>query len=135
MSINIPKGALGMLGNTMKSIDFTGKALDGSWLKNEAISNNIANVNTPNFKRDVVDFESVLEDFLQNSKANISSKINTMDFQKVKDTSTSFRLDGNNVDLDQEMAELAKNQLYYTSIITQLNSKISRMKSAIRDGR
>ncbi len=124
-----------MLKNAFNSIDFSNKALDGSWLRNQAISSNIANVNTPGFKREVIDFESMLKDFVENDKYGIDSDPSSIGFKRSKDSTTSFRLDGNNVDLDQEMAQLAKNQIYYNATITQLNSKIRRLNAAIRDGR
>ena len=47
---------------------------------------------------------------------------------------TTMRVDNNNVDIDREMAGLAKNQLYYNSLATSLGSYISRMKNAITSG-
>ena len=52
-----------------------------------------------------------------------------------KISNTTYRTDGNNVDIDVEMAELAKNQLKYEIVTKQLNSKLSRLKSAIDSGR
>ena len=47
------------------------------------------------------------------------------------DSSTIMRADDNNVDIDIEMASLAKNQLYYNAVATELNGHISRLKNSI----
>jgi flagellar basal-body rod protein FlgB len=52
----------------------------------------------------------------------------------VEDDSTTMRVDGNNVDIDVEMANLAKNQLYYNAMATQMGNYISRIKNAITSG-
>ena len=49
----------------------------------------------------------------------------------VQDNTTIMRADDNNVDIDIEMATLAKNQLYYNSLATMLNGYVSKMKNVI----
>ena len=99
------------------------KAADASWIRNEVISNNIANVDTPNYKRQDVEFESYL--LAQLEGANSSSLKKTvagMDLDSLTSTiytdsnSLSYRLDGNNVDIDTENVELASNQLKYHEV-------------------
>ncbi len=51
-----------------------------------------------------------------------------------QDATTNMRLDGNNVDIDIEMAEVAKNQLYYSALATALGGHISKLKSVINSG-
>ena len=91
-------------------IDVSSRAMAASTLRHEVLSNNIANVNTPNFKRSHV--RGVIE----------------------QENTTNMRLDNNNVDIDVEMAEVAKNQLYYNVLANQLGGHISRMKSVITSG-
>ncbi len=122
------------------------KALDAAWMRNETISNNIANVNTPGYKKSYVKFEELLagavdqfqisgikkdERFLpigKDTKSTISPEI-------VQEEFTSMRRDGNNVDADVEMAELAKNTIKYNALITQMSKEFSKIKYAISGGR
>lgn len=122
------------------------KALDASWLRNEAISNNIANANTPGYKRSYVKFEDVLSDSI--GKFHISGEDKDPEFlpigndvakinepQIVTEDFTSMRKDENNVDVDVEMADLAKNTIEYNTLITQLSKEFNKIKSAINEGR
>jgi len=128
---------------SFKNVDFLKKAMDGSWLKNKAIANNIANINTPGYKREVVNFEDVLKNQLnitggtQINKTNAAHMDNyngyTPTIEKVENT--SFRKDDNNVNIDIEMAEYSKNTIHFQFLTKQLNSQFSRIRSAIKDGR
>lgn len=135
-----------MLERAFSSINLKNKALDGSWLRNSLITNNLANANTPGFKRQDVDFQQVLQDFLgqgslrmvrtnpmhlplgQDTAEGISFHVNT-------EAGTSYRRDQNNVNVDTEMAELAKNQIYYNAVVDSINGDIKRLRTAIREGR
>jgi len=131
------------IGNNTKTLE---KALDAAWLKNESISNNIANVNTPGYKKTSVLFEEQFasasaefqigslksdKNFLPigNDIKNISSP------EVIQDSFTSARQDGNNVNVDVEMAEMAKNTIKYNALITQISKQFSNIKSAIKEGR
>jgi len=128
-----------MLKDSLNGINFLNKALDGSWLRNSAISNNIANVNTPGYKKEVVNFEDVLRNEMNMSGQVQMKKTNpghidgdsstTIRVEKVTDT--NYRVDNNNVDIDVETGELAKNTIYYNALVTELNSQFNRLKSAI----
>lgn len=118
------------------------KALDAAWLRNETISNNIANVNTPGFKKSYVRFEELLSD--ASDKFQISGIKKDKKFlpigkdaamtaspQIVRENFTSMRRDDNNVDVDVEMAELAKNTIKYNALITQISKEFGKIKMAI----
>lgn len=135
-----------MLERAFDRIDLKSKALDGSWLRNQLISNNLANANTPGFKRQDVDFQKVLSDFLGSSGPQIvkthaghmplePGSLENVDFTVQREFSTSIRRDENNVNVDVEMAELAKNQLYYDMMVDSVNGDIRRLRTAIREGR
>ncbi len=122
------------------------KALDAAWMKNEVIANNIANVNTPGFKKSNVRFEdqmaSAASEFQlgstqKNSKfLPIGNDIKSVESPEIMQESfTSVRKDGNNVDVDVEMAELAKNTIKFNAIISQLSRQFSNLKDAIKEGR
>jgi flagellar basal-body rod protein FlgB len=131
-----------MLNQGLKAIDLQKKALDASWLRQSVLSNNIANVNTPGYKRQDVEFESMLSDFLSSSKLMMSkTHPKHMDTHGIgeahiyTETGTSLRIDGNNVNIDTEMAEIAKNSIKYNAMATDVNNQIRRLKAAIRTGR
>ncbi|MBI9011911.1 MAG: flagellar basal body rod protein FlgB [Clostridiales bacterium] len=124
-----------MLKNAFNTINLYNKALDASWLKNEAITNNIANANTPNYKRETVEFEEVLKRAMGNPAISMTKTnekhmplMNNMNPVVIKDKSTSFRKDGNNVNIDTEMAYLAENQIKYETLTKQLNSNLKRLR-------
>lgn len=109
------------------SKDIVHKGLDVAWKRNEAISNNIANVDTPGFKRQDVNFEEFL-------KAAKSKNVQDFKVRTIRDYSTtSMRMDGNNIDIDKEMAELAKNQIMFNAL-AQVSS-YSSLRTAIREGK
>jgi flagellar basal-body rod protein FlgB len=114
------------------------KALNASSLRQEVISSNISNVNTDNYKVGQVQFESLL------SRASNGLKMvqtNDMhigfdDFSQIdpivtKRTDTAVKENGNNVDIDMEMANQAQNSLYYNALVTQLNAKYGLLNTAI----
>ena len=123
-------------------IDVSSRAMAASTLRHEVLSNNIANVNTPNFKRSHVRFEDLLKKELGLEDDPLMPVVRTDDrhlplaYRGVieQENTTNMRLDGNNVDIDVEMAEVAKNQLYYNVLANQLGGHISRMKSVITSG-
>lgn len=120
-------------------IDVLGKAADASWLRNEVINNNIANDDTPGYKRQDVQFEDILareirsvqfkdldEAVAQVDRNRISGRIYT------DSSNFSYRIDGNNVDMDTENVELASNQIKYYALVDSVSQEFSRLKSVIK---
>ncbi len=135
-----------MFSNSFHNIDIQKKALDASWLRQSLIANNLANINTPGYKRSYIDFESTLIDFLdtetieltRTNPAHFSAKgVNSEFLSPIikKDRATSYRLDGNNVNVDVEMAANAANQIKYNAMLEQVNGQFNRLKTAIRGGK
>lgn len=125
--------------NAFNYVDVLTKAADASWKRESLISNNIANVDTPGYKRQDIDFESVLRTQLgQGDYESLDQKINSMDLGKLNPSvftdyeNFSYRLDDNNVDIDVEQVELASEQLKYQALTLSLNSEFSRMKDVIK---
>jgi flagellar basal-body rod protein FlgB len=120
-------------------VDIMEKAADASWLRNEAITNNIANEDTPGYKRQEVDFQSVLSYELGRSRyISLDDRVKNVDLSHL-DVSAytdaenySYRLDGNNVDPQQEQAYLAENQIFSQGITDSITSEFSRMKSVLQ---
>ncbi|NLK96947.1 MAG: flagellar basal body rod protein FlgB [Epulopiscium sp.] len=108
------------------------KALDASWLRNEAISNNIANADTPGYKRKDVEFEKYLQDAVAFNKP--VHKINMKDIQPkivTENSSLQTRIDENNVDIDIEMTELAKNSIKYNTLISIVSKKFKGINNVL----
>lgn len=112
------------------------KALDASWLRNEVISNNIANVDTPGYKRKTVKFEEFLSGEMKTGKISKGqTRLKSSDIMVSHDYSTlSYRSDGNNVDIENEMAELATNSLRYNTLIQKMNGDFQNLRKVIRGG-
>lgn len=128
-----------LFGQTIHTLE---RALDYSALRNEAISNNIANVDTPNYKSKDVVFKDMLHNAMKNSlQAKRTHEkhfpfTNANDaFQVITRHDTAYSHNGNNVDIDKEMSNSAKNQIYYRSMVDRLNGKFNTLQNVIRGGR
>ena len=116
-------------------------AADASWTIEEVLTNNIANVDTPNYKRQDVDFTTYLRSALSRTNGGSSSltnRVNNLNYNDIAirtytDNSTlSYRLDGNNVDLSTENVELASEQINYNALIDSMNNEFSRFKTVLK---
>ena len=122
-------------------VNILDKAADAANLRNELLTNNIANVSTPNYKRKDLDFESVLQGELAGEK-NLSKAVKkanqnleTLDAQVYTDNaSLSYRLDGNNVDTNTEEARLAENQIKYQALVDLMNQEFARYNTVLSSG-
>lgn len=121
-------------------VDLLKASADYSWKRNEVINSNISNVDTPFYKRQDIAFESVLKNAV--AKANASSEsltrtVRDIDYNAARPVaytdnfSYSYRIDGNNVDIDVEEAELASNQYYYQGVIDSMSQQFDRLKTAM----
>ena len=113
------------------------QAADASWLRNTIISNNIANVDTPNYKRSDVQFETYLIEQMAGGDT-MDHYVDGMDMSTIEATiytdnsNLSYRMDGNNVDIDTENAELAKNQIKYSVMTDAISQEFARIKSVLK---
>ncbi|AOZ94214.1 flagellar basal body rod protein FlgB [Paenibacillus crassostreae] len=119
-------------------------ALEASNTRQQVITNNIANKETPYFKRSEVSFESLLEKEMNedmpvlrgiktdNRHFSIGPSTQIPSPVITQDTTTVMNNNLNNVDVEQEMALLADNQLRYNSYISVLNEKIKMMRTAVQ---
>lgn len=122
-------------------VNILDKAADAANLRNELLTNNIANVSTPNYKRKDLDFESVLQGELAGEK-NLSKAVKkanqnleTLDAQVYTDNaSLSYRLDGNNVDINTEEARMAENQIKYQALVDLMNQEFARYNTVLSSG-
>lgn len=115
------------------------KAADASWLRSSAIANNIANVDTPGYKRQDVEFAQVLKQNLQKAKYNTLDKaIDNVDLTQLRPKmytdykNFSYRLDGNNVDIDTENVELASEQLRYQTLTKSMTHEFQMFSAVLK---
>ncbi len=113
-------------------------ALDGLSLRHAAISENIANVDTPGYKRKEVPFEQALARSLRNSSAGCSGNPCRPNApfvpQVVRDSGSEMRTDGNNVDVEREMVQLTDNTLRYETLAQAVGGFFTGLKSVINSG-
>ena len=122
-------------------INVLDKAADAAWLRNEAISNNIANVDTPGYKRQDVTFENELIRNLNKVEYDtMDARVYNMKLSRIEprvytDASAySYRLDGNNVDIDTENVYMAENQVTYNGLMQCIKSEFANLKAAMGSG-
>lgn len=125
--------------NVFDYVNVLKKTADAAWQRNQVIGNNIANVDTPGYKRKDIDFESQLSIALGESRyESVDSKVSHLSSTELKPrvytdaANFSYRLDGNNVDIDTENVELAANQLKYQGLITSINNEFANLKMVIK---
>ena len=125
--------------NAFDYINVLDRAADAAWQRNEAISNNIANVDTPGYKRQDVAFESVLQQALGNNRyESMDDKVANVNLSRLRGrayvdyANYSYRLDGNNVDIENENVMLAENQLKYQGLISSINQAFTTLKTVMK---
>lgn len=129
--------------NILQSASFNRleRTLDAAVLRQTVSANNVANVDTPDFKRSDVVFEELLSQQM-NSKTltgkrtqpkhiPIGGVSSPVEAQIVQDTSSVMNNNLNNVDIDAEMSLLAKNQLRYNVVAQQVTHDIRNLRTAI----
>lgn len=97
----------------------------GTWLRETALTNNIANADTPNYQRQEVNFESELQ-----SAMTTGEPAESLQFQ-VETVPTEAGPDGSGISVDQESAKLAENGLDYQALTDVLNTRNDIVRSAI----
>ena len=130
-----------------RNLDIMKREMDVSVLRQNVISNNIANSDTPNFKRSVVNFESQLKRALDSEKVvpfpqSVTDERHIafekpMDWRavsprRVLDYLTEAKNNGNNVDIEEEGMNALTNQLLYTTLAQVVSSEIQRVNIVLR---
>lgn len=127
------------------NFNYLPRAMTAATIRQEVIANNLANVNTPNYRKSVVEFEDMLAREIYGEEPDGKLKmvrthdkhlpVAPPDFHAEptinQDNTTIMRTDDNNVDIDIEMASLSKNQIYYNALVTELSGHVTRLKNAI----
>ena len=114
-------------------VDFVNKAIDATLIRRELISQNISNADTPNYKRKDIDFETVLRKQLHNNPSG-SIDLNRLNPDIYTDLrNASYRMDGNNVDIEVERSEETKVELRYNALVTRISSQLNRMQTILQN--
>ncbi len=129
-----------MFDSMFGNLDKIGRGLDASWAKNEIISSNIANVDTPGYKKKKAVFGDLLNNELSSSALK-TTNVRHMQTDTSSNglivsrdmTTTNMRTDENNVNIDEEMSDLSKNQIYYNVLTQRATGEISKLRSAIQE--
>lgn len=120
------------------------RALDGTWQRQKAIANNIANSETPGYKAINVSFEESLQSEVQKLSGKMDSRqefdkglkdIKNAEIDSYSDYSTSERADGNNVNMDAENVDMAKTQIQYSYLTRSMTDMFSRLRYAVSEGK
>lgn len=125
--------------NVYDYVNLMDKAADASWIREQVISNNISNVDTPGYKRQDVSFEAELERALSGTRyMTMDDKVAGLSMDRLNPrpytdyASFSYRLDGNNVDIETENVVLAKNQVKYEGLIRSINQEFMNLKMVMK---
>lgn len=130
---------LNLFGGTISSLE---NGLAYATLKNKTIAQNIANVDTPNYKAKDVSFKAMLNDAQQTSVAANRRDQRHYDFTFQETTPGVYSYDkfrarhnGNGVNMDAEQANLAENTIYYNALIERVSGKLGTLNTVIKGGR
>lgn len=131
---------MSLFSGTITSLE---QALNYSSTKQKVISQNIANVDTPNYKAKSVSFKSAFQEALGSNLDTYRTDKRHYTFQKhssgqaviINNKQVSYNENDNSVDIDQEMSDLAANQIYYNALTERINGKFSTLQNVIRGGR
>ena len=125
--------------NVFDYINVLDKAMDASWIRNEAISNNLSNADTPGYKRQDVNFETQLAKALHSSRyTSMDSKVHNLKLNRLNPiiytdySGFSYRIDDNNVDPDAEGVYLAKNQIVYQGLYMSANQEFKNLQAVMK---
>ena len=130
------------------NLNYLPRAMTAASLRQEVVAHNIANVNTPNYRKTNLEFEDMLAreiygDEPEGTMPMVRTHDKHLPFKPlafhaeptmVEDTTTIMRVDDNNVDIDIEMSTLAKNQLYFNAVATSFGGYVTRLKNVITSG-
>lgn len=128
-----------LFSNTISTLE---QAMNYSSLKQKVVSQNIANVDTPNYKAKEVSFKAEYDKALMHTfeanktdRRHFEFKSNGKSSALVTRNNLNYNENGNSVDLDKEMTELATNQIYFNALTERINGKFNSLQSVIRGGK
>jgi flagellar basal-body rod protein FlgB len=134
-------------GGFARNVEMLRRSMDVAVLRGEVIANNIANSDTPNFKRSVVNFESALKRAIESEKVRPFPALTTderhiqfqrpLDWREVRpnvvwDYLSTSKNNGNNVDIEQESMDELHNQMMYTTMAQAVSNAFAQVNIVLR---
>jgi flagellar basal-body rod protein FlgB len=128
------------MGNTLftdNSLKAATMALDGLSLRQQVIGRNLANIDTPGYKAQGVNFESTLQRVFSRKEGislattqagHISAATSSVGFQVSQRPGGGMRADQNNVDIDAELTDMSEAGIQYQAMTEAVARKFSLMK-------
>ena len=113
-------------------LDLLTRLLDASEMRQKVIGQNIANVNTPGYRRMGVNFEAELAEELQRDSSITTSRQASPSVAYT--TGLAARADGNNVDIDMEIGQMNKNAMLQQVYLQVMGAEMGMMRKAIEGG-
>ncbi len=124
--------------NVYNYINVLNKTANATFVRQQVLMNNLANVSTPDFKRSDITFEKYLKmELSTDGRLSMDKAIAGVDLENLKasvyvdQSELSYRLDGNNVDVDTESSNLAQNQIRYMTLLDSMTQEFSRIKMVL----
>ena len=112
-----------------ESIQLLNKLLDVSALRQRVLADNLANADTPRFKRRDVEFREMLAKAIDSADAK---KLSAVQPKVIVDTAAPVRPSGNSVSLQRELGEITENSLLYQFATRAVSRKFDTLRKAIR---
>ncbi|MBU0443246.1 flagellar basal body rod protein FlgB [Bacillus velezensis] len=129
---------MGLFSGTIQNLE---NALGRADIKQKVLTNNIANIDTPNYKAKKVSFRNLLDQETSNLEAvktdyrHVDFTGSGDDYSIVSSSDTSYQQNGNNVDIDKEMTDLAENQINYQALVERMSGKFNSLKTVLTGGK
>lgn len=131
--------------NLYGNMNLMSSALSGFSARSNTISQNLANVNTPGYKRETVSFENELKNMLSNKNTSVHlaktdknhigpNSADGFSPKIIKEEGYSTRKDKSSVNPDIEMIELAKTNIMYNTLTDQINRRFTKLQTVISEG-
>ena len=108
--------------------DIIGAGIKAEGLRQRAIANNVANLETPGYRRVDVKFQDVLAQAMESSDA---LELNEVEPEIFQPNVTSLKSNGNDVNLEMEVGEMVKNSLRHKTYIRLLEKKYQQIDLAM----
>lgn len=118
-------------------INVLNKAANAAFVRGTVLNNNLANVSTPDFKRSDITFEEYLKKELSAGNVSMDKAVAGVNLDNLKATTyvdqkeLSYRIDGNNVDVDVEEANLAQNSIRYYTLLDSMTQEFARIRMVL----
>jgi len=117
-----------------RTIEILGRSLDMRTSGHKALSSNIANAETPNYRSKNIPFQKILERSIDHTSAISLVRTHPVHFDETFENTLEMESSTDGVNIDQEMAKLAENNLMFQAGVQSLLKKLEALKMTITEG-